>query len=223
MLTKFIALLVVIAVSIGVGAYLGIRNTNDKPQPIIVTGLDEAIVMSTNGGLLEVSTVAATEVFTKETEHALPIFNIHLGTTYSAIRAKATYRYHVALAPEWKFVRNDKTFIVIAPPVRPSLPVAIDLATLQAQANGTWSLLTGNTQIAALQKTITAALDRKANLPQYVALQRETARKTVAEFVQKWVLSQDKWKGGGYTVRVFFADESIGKIRENGLFPVPLK
>jgi len=223
MFTKLIALLVVIAASLGVGAYFGIRNSGDKPPPIVVTGLDEAIVMNTNGGLLEVSTVASTEVFTKETEHALPVFNIHLGTTYSAIRAKATYRYHVALAPEWKFMRNDNTFIVIAPPVKPSLPVAIDLATLQAQANGTWSLLTGNTQITALQKTITATLATKANLPQYIALQRETARKTVAEFVQKWVLSQEKWKGGSYTVRVFFADEPIGQIQANGLFPVPLK
>lgn len=223
MLIKLVVLLIVSA-SLGAGAYLGIQNIQDKPHSqIVVTRLDEPVVMRTNGGLLEVSTITATEIFTQGTAHYVPIFNIPLGQTFSEIRAQATYRYHVALAHEWKFMRHDNEFVVIAPPVKPSLPVAINTATLQAQANGTWSFLTGNSQMSALQKTITEALAKKATLPQYIGLQRESARKTVTEFVQKWVLSQDKWKGGQYTIRVFFADEPIDKIQSNDLFPVPIK
>jgi hypothetical protein len=42
-------------------------------------------------------------------------------------------------------------------------------------------------------------------------LQREVARKTVTEFVQKWVVEQSKWKEGkSPVVLVFFEDEPLG-------------
>lgn len=188
---------------------------------IIMKPEEEPIVMRTNGGLLEVSTINATEVFQRTTHGT--IFNIPLpGPTTSEIRAKATYRYHVALAPEWKFIRRENTIVVIAPPVKPSLPVAIDTATIEAKAGGMWSLITGGAAIQALQKTITASLAQKAAAPTYIALQREHARKTVGEFVKKWVLGQDKWKNRNYSIQVFFSDESLDVIQQKDYFPIPI-
>ena len=50
----------------------------------------------------------------------------------------------------------------------------------------------------------------KAALPSYIQFQREAARATVTEFVNKWMLGQERFKpAGDYKVRVFFADEPI--------------
>lgn len=216
---KIVVLLVAIAASLGAGAYL--EKTLSPCLTCPPCTKDEPVIMRTNGGLLEVSTIKATETFTQS---AFPtVFTIPMpgGPVVSKIQAEATYRYHVPLAPQWKFIRRDKTFVVVAPPIKASLPVAVNLATLKAQSNGTWSPIVGNNYIQSLQQTMTPALATKATTPNYISLQRGHARKTVTEFVQKWVLSQDKWKDGNYTVRVFFADEPIDEIRANGYYPLP--
>ena len=218
MLTKIVALLIVIGASLGAGAYIG-KTYYPCPTCLPCTK-DEPVVMRTNGGLLEVSTINATEIFTQAANPT--IFKIPLpGRVVSQIQAEVTYRYNVELAPEWKFIRRDKTFVVIAPPIKPSLPVAVNLKSLKAQANGIWSPIVGNAYTQALQQTISASLATKATTQHYISLQRGHARKTVTEFVQKWVLSQDKWKDGNYTVQVFFADEPIDQIRANGYHPLP--
>ena len=164
--------------------------------------------MRTNGGLLQVSTVRSPELFQTTQEHT--IFAVHVGKTTSQIRVPATFHYHVELAPEWKITVGDNTFIVIAPRVKPTLPVAIDTAKLEKLTSGTWSLLTGTSELDQLQKSITQSLAQKAATPLFIQLQREAARKTVTEFVTKWVLEQRGSKPAtGYTVRVFFADEPI--------------
>jgi len=221
MLTKIIALLVVIGASVGAGIYYGHGTQLAVPGPVTVVAQDEQVVMRTKGGLLEVSSIVATEIFEQATTYAA--LGINLGKSVARIRVPATYRYHVELAPEWRFIRRDKTFVVVAPAVKPSLPVAIDTAKLEGESFGKWSVFSGASQISELQKTITAFLGQRATSQKYLELQREHARKTVTEFVEKWVLSQDKWKlDGGYKVRVFFADEPVEAIQSSGFFPVPL-
>ena len=131
----------------------------------------------------------------------------------------AVFRYHIELAPEWKVLLRDKTFVVIAPPVKPTLPIAIDTARLEAEASGGWSLITGQTLIDELQRSITGALAGKATSATYIQLQREEARKTVTEFVAKWLITQERWKSASeYSIRVFFSDEPI---RALGSIPPP--
>ena len=69
----------------------------------------------------------------------------------SRIRVPAHYRYHVELAPEWRVtVQPGGGVRVIAPRVRPTLPVAIDTARIEKESRGLWSLFTGPDQLAAL-------------------------------------------------------------------------
>jgi hypothetical protein len=132
---------------------------------------------------------------------------------------RAVFRYHVELAPNWKVLLRDKTFIVISPPVKASLPVAIDTATLQAESNGTWSILTGQSHIDELQRSITQNLAAKAMSPSYVNFQREAARQGLREFVAKWLVTQEQWKAASkYPIRVFFSDEPIQSM---GAMPQP--
>ena len=108
----------------------------------------------------------------------------------------------------------------LAPRVKPTLPVAIDTAKLEKLTSGTWSLLTGQSELDQLQKSITQSLAQKAATPLFIQLQREAARKTVTEFVTRWVVEQrGSSPATGYTVRVFFADEPIEAL---GSAPLPL-
>lgn len=209
------------AISFAGGGYVFLNYFQKSlPEPVTVVRADEQVVIRTKGGLLEVSRIEATEIFEKEQVH--DIFGVAVGKTNTQVRVPATYRYHVELDPEWKLIRSDNTFIVVAPPIKPTLPVAFNTTQLQSNANGTWAVFTGTSSIQELQKSITPVLAGRAVSAKYLDLQREHARKTVTEFVSKWVVSQERWKTGGYEIRVFFSDEPLHAIRKSGLFPVPL-
>lgn len=154
----------------------------------------EILVMRTNGGLLEVSTIRATEVFDRKFVYS--VLGVPVGRTVNRIRVPAYYRYQIALAPEWRVSRTGDSFTVVAPPVKPSLPVAVDLSRMEKEASGTWvlALFTSTRDLNELEKGITAQLARKAVSPAYLALQQEYARKTVEEFVAKWLRTQTQWR-----------------------------
>ena len=174
---------------------------------------DEIMVMRTPGGLLEVSRINATEEFDTRFVHLL--LGVPVGETVPRIRVPAVYRYHIELAPEWRVLRSRDLFTVVAPPVKPSLPVAVDLSRIEKEASGTWVLLpfTATDAIDDLEREITAKLAKKAMLPAYVQLQREAARATVGEFVRKWLVTQAQWHTvPAPRIRVLFADEPVGSI-----------
>jgi len=154
----------------------------------------EILVMRTNGGLLEVSTIRATEVFDRKFVYS--VLGVPVGRTVNRIRVPAYYRYQIALAPEWRVSRTGDSFTVVAPPVKPSLPVAVDLSRMEKEASGTWvlALFTSTQDLNELEKGITAQLARKAVSPAYLALQQEYARRTVEEFVTKWLRTQAQWR-----------------------------
>ena len=173
----------------------------------------EVIVLRTPGGLLEVSRMHTTEVFDATIKHS--IFGIAVGETMPRIRVPAVFRYHIELAPEWRVVRADGVFTIVAPRVKPSLPVAVDFSGMEKDVAGTWILLpfTSNDDLDALERGITAKLAQKAKSRDYIDRQREDARETVREFARKWLVSQSKWKRVEYEdIRVLFADEPAGYI-----------
>ena len=151
------------------------------------------------------------------------IFGIPIGNTVSWIRVPAIYRFHIELEPKWKVQLVDNTFVVIAPSVKPSLPVAIDTAKLEKQSAGIWSQFTGTAMLDQLERSISADLEKKSLSPSMILLQRDVARKTVREFVEKWLITQEKWKAtASYPILVYFEDEPIQELRKTPLFrPLP--
>ena len=170
----------------------------------------DMVVMQTPGGLLEVSTITAEERFDSTIDHT--VLGVSLGKTVAQVKVPAVYRYHIPLAKDWDFRISGSALVVVAPSVRPSLPVAIDTGKLASFSSGRWSPITGTAAVAALQKSITLQLADKSVSPQLLLLQREVARQTVSEFVQKWVIDQPRWKNvKPPTVFVFFEDEPLGR------------
>ena len=180
------------------------------PKTTTTASTESRVVMRTPGGLLEVSTIAAEERFDSTTTHT--ILGVPVGKTVAQVRVPAVYRYHIALAKDWTFRGIGNALLVIAPPVHPSLPVAINTAKLESFASGIWSPLTGGEAVATLQRSITSTLGTKAPTPDLIKLQREAARQTVTEFVQKWVVQQPRWNGTkSPAIFVFFEDEPLGQ------------
>lgn len=144
-------------------------------------------------------------------EQGSPILGMSVGQTVTRIRVPTVYHYHIELAPEWRVTLHDNTYIVVAPNVKPTLPVAIDTAGLQGYSWGAWSILTGNSELQSLQKSLSKALAIQASSPTYIHLQREVARKTVHEFVEKWLIAQGQWESSklNSTIKVYFEDEPV--------------
>ncbi|MES1196667.1 MAG: hypothetical protein ABUL58_06970 [Steroidobacter sp.] len=216
--TVKLAVIIAAIVSIFLNIWLVRKIWHHEEAPVIHTVITDApVVMRTNGGLLEVSTITSPERFESTIDHT--ILGVPVATTVTTIRVPATYRYHIDLAPEWKILLRDKTFVVVAPAVKPSLPVAINTAKLEAQSLGVWSLFTGHAEIEQLQRSITQALADKAGSTAYIQMQRESARATVKEFVAKWLITQEQWKSAtSYPIKVFFSDEPIQAL---GSIPPP--
>jgi len=219
--TNLILIAALIVISLGVGGFAGYKLAPRGNSETRVATIDEPVVMHTNGGLLEVATINATERFDNTTTHTL--LGQEVGNTFAHIRVPVTYRYGIELAPEWRFMLRDKTFVVVAPQIRPSLPVAIDTSKLERESHGVWSLVTGTDAVDQLQKKITPTLAEYAASKKYIDLQKDTARITVTEFVSKWVMSNEKWASAkDYRVKVFFGDEPIQSLQDGGYAPAPL-
>jgi hypothetical protein len=207
--------------ALGVGGALALgysEPTSDSAVSQIIGAVrsaprDEVLVLRTPGGLLEVSTIQTTELFDATVKHS--VFGIEIGETAPRIRVPATYRFHVELEPEWRVVRSDGVFTLVAPRIRPSLPVAVDFAGMQKDVAGAWILLpfTSTKAMNTLERSITAKLAQKAGSRDYIDRQREDARETVREFARKWLVEQTRWKRADYEdIRVLFADEPAGAI-----------
>jgi hypothetical protein len=195
------------------------RALTKKPDVVVTSPLtDEMLVMRAEGGMLEVSRITAHEVF--DGKYANEFLFMSFEPTSARIRVPAVYTYRIPLAKEWKVLRFGQDFAVVAPKVEPALPVAVDLSKMEKNVSGTWSMFTGTESLDATQRAVTQKLAIKSRSRAYVLLQRDFARKTVAEFVRKWLVTQKQFEHvDPDRVHVFFADEAIETI-DPRVFPL---
>ena len=165
------------------------------------------VVTTTPGGLLETATVRMSEDFYRSDSRSW--WGLYLGTTVSQIQAAVVYRYGVPLAdPGWKIVTRGPIAVVVAPPLRPSLPVAIDTATLQERTASGWARFDKDVQLEELRRSMSADLAGRAAEQTRVALVVEASRRTIAEFAEQWLVARGEWQRGAFTsVKVYFTDE----------------
>ncbi len=147
------------------------------------------VVTTLPGGLLETATIRMAEDFYKS--DARTWWGIYLGNTVSHVQVAATYRYGVPLADaSWQIVTRGQITVVVAPELRPSLPVAVDTSTWRERTANGWARFDKQEQLEALRQGISADLEARARDERRVALAREASRRTIGEFVEAWVLRQ---------------------------------
>ena len=103
---------------------------------------------------------------------------------------------------------SGQTCLVVAPPIRPSLPPAIHTDRMEKRSEAGWARFNAQRQLDALERGITPTLNRYAMDPRHLDLVRDKCRQTVAEFVRTWLLREDQWRTDRFhTITVLFADE----------------
>ena len=165
-------------------------------------------IKPTNGDILEVAVAERNETLTRSDMKTILFNTVYLGTTTTEVRVPAVFRYHIKLSDEWKLGSRDRTCVVIAPKIRASDPPSIRTDRMETQTTKGWMRFNAAANQAALQKNITPLLSQRAGNSTHIDEVREGARKSVAEFVKNWLISEDQWKEKGFTnIVIVFADE----------------
>jgi len=137
---------------------------------------------------------------------------LNWGTTISQVRVEATYRYHVKLHENWRVQINGPICIVEAPQIEPTLPVAIDTEKSVHKTESGWARFNKEENLELLNRSVSQKLSENASRPEYLNLVRESARKTIEEFVMSWLLKEYQWGNSEwYAVKVIFPDEKNGE------------
>jgi hypothetical protein len=165
-------------------------------------------VHSTHGDVLEVAVSRSDETFTRTDSRWIAWDWLYLGTTVAEIRVPVTYRYHVRLSDHWRLAARDQVCIVLAPPIRPSLPPAIHIDEMEKRAESGWARFDAEHQLKALEKSMISTLGERAGDDAHMNLVRAAARQSVATFVRNWLMREDHWRTDRFTsIVVVFPDE----------------
>lgn len=158
----------------------------------------------TNGGRLVVAELQTAETFRREVTSAFR------GTTVSEVSTDAIFKYEVPLQGGWQIDIEESGEVracrVIAPCLQPSLPVAFKSDGLRTRSSEGWLRWDETEEMEALMSQMTPELEKRAFA--HLDSARETARKTIKDFVRTWLLENDQWNDDRFGfVEVQFADE----------------
>lgn len=166
-------------------------------------------IVSTEGDVLEVATLETDETVTQRDMKTLFNNTVYLGTTVSEIRTPVVYRYHIQLSGEWNIERQGGRILVVAPEIRPSQPPAIRTDQMQKRSEAGWLRFNAAESLEALEKNLTPSLEKRAGDERHINMVREACRKSVAEFVRKWVAQSQTWATDTVeSITVVFPDEA---------------
>jgi hypothetical protein len=161
---------------------------------------------------LEVAVSKQTEVFDKNDSRVL--FGFDLGTNTARISVPVTYRYHVCLYHNWKLHVAGNVLIVCSPAIQSSVPPAIHTDEIQQSCSRGWLRGAPNELLEQLHREMTPTLTHFANDPKRIDWVRETCRSQVAEFVRRWLETEDRWGRGNFTaINVQFENEPAVPVR----------
>lgn len=179
----------------------------------IETRFTESItrIVSTNGDILEVATLETNETVTRFDIKTLFNELVYLGTTVSEIRTPVVYRYHIKLSDGWGLQVQEGQCFVRAPALRPSQPPAVRTEGMEKKSEAGWLRFNADDNLATLEKELTPTLEKRAGNKAHLDNIREAARKSVAEFVKKWLLDDARRDDGTSQIRsitVIFPDDA---------------
>ncbi len=169
-------------------------------------------VTSTRGDILELATSRSEETFTRSDEKRAAWDWIYLGTTVAEIRVPVTFRYHLRLSDRWQLAARDHVCLVIAPPIRASLPPAIHTDAMEKHAESGWARFDKLHLLAELERGMTATLEKRAMDEAHLSLVREACRQSVAAFVRNWLMREDHWRKDRFTAIVVRFPDEVGDV-----------
>ncbi len=202
------------------GAYLalkiaaGTEFSDTLLQRKITEGFSEKIarVRATQGDVLELAVLESTLTFTLEDEWKnVPA---DLGKSVAKIGVPAVFRFFVKISEPITFSSEEKDgeirCTVIAPKLRPVLPVAFDTSRMTRERDIGVLRFNREEMTDALNDRISMRLVLSAKNHAKTALVRDAARTAFEKFVREWLGEIRELRERGIekiSVRVFFEDE----------------
>lgn len=153
---------------------------------------------------LQFATLKQKEIFTRTDEATTAFGYVPLPDLLVEARAPVEYTYYLDLKEPWKLVLQDGVLRVYAPAIRFNTP-AVDASAITYEVRKDSVLRNTSAAVEALKKSITPLTQQRAQ--ENVQLIRETGRRQVEAFVEKW-LARTFADGGKAAVKVYFPDES---------------
>lgn len=190
--------------------YGGYRYVTSRPPVVHETDGDNMpVVIRTKGGLLEVATVVHRKAYSSESDGTILGMRIPGCKSRRQVSVKAFITYRIPLAEEWEAEVRNGRFFVDAPQLQPALPVAFDTGSIKKVAQDCM-IIDGEKKYDDLVARISQQLAVSAKSVQYKQIARPYARKTVKEFVRKWMTTQEEFKArSNMPIDVAFEGESM--------------
>lgn len=202
-------------------AFTGLKFDNAAVERDFIASIPT--IFRTPGGNLELAGLHATETFISSDTAKMPILNLNIpgATTTVIITVPVVYRYFVPLREQWDITVQENVCVIVAPELRPMLPPAIQSENMQIKTIEGPLAFDGAEKQAKLLQRLTPQLEANAKDSTKIKLVRDEARKTVAEFIQAWLLQRGDWgKQKIERLQVYFRGESPNSA---GLQPVPIE
>lgn len=164
---------------------------------------------------LQVAQVERLEMIARE--DAASVWGFKLPDVMVEARYPATYTYYLELnGDDWRFDLQGDTLLVYAPSIQANLP-ANDISSLELHTLKT-SILRNEAKVREdLKREITGYGKMRAE--EIKPLAREAGRRSVEQFIQRWLLTMPGVVGATpaapvRSVRVFFPEERFASARE---------
>jgi hypothetical protein len=208
---KLIAVAVVTAV-VCIAAVVAWHRLAVRTEEVKVSRLarDEIVVIRTKGGRLQASTLVRNEEFGWQTSWDCPLVDCgrFLPRTLSEVRLPVHYTFAIPLANEWRLKFRGEYFELVVPREEVNIPPGLEVSKLEMRTTKGWLSPDVAENQLSLMKHLGPELASRAARPEYLAAQRDDARKTVAEFARKWMVEQGAGKDkADYPIKVFFEGE----------------
>ena len=149
------------------------------------------------------ATLREGEVFQRAESGSMAWGLVALPKVVVEARAPVEYSYYLDFSGDWEFARAGSEVMVFAPPIMAN-PPALEVSALQFYTLEGSIWRNEGAVRERLKDTLSAALAERA--VRNSGLVRETGRRRLAEFVEKWLA--EKFSGGrALRVKVVFPDE----------------
>ena len=189
-----------------IGIYFLNQPVSTHGEQVEILDPNKVIVLRTPGGLLEVATLIVNEEYSWKTTWECPLINCSiLGETVSTIRIPAHYTYRIPLSEKWELVPHGNLYVVKVPGLQPTLPVAVNLKSMEIKASKDWFSPNATANQQVLFKHLGPYLEAKAKQQSYIDMQKNEATKAIIEFSRKWMKEQYPSEISVQEIRVEFA------------------
>lgn len=209
LMSKIFAIGFVVSAAILFGGYEAYRSFRLAPEP--ACSGSQPVFIATNGGALLFGKTVQSNTFPTKQILTLAGIPIPVCSITASITVKSETNYFVQLEKQWKTILrdSDKSLIVIAPPIKPLLPVNFDTGQLKMLAQGC-IFINKPKVLNDMILTISSFLAKNASSDSSIKFAREAGRKEVEKFVKNWIIRQKQYeRASNYKIHVFFADEPV--------------